>query len=314
MGWVWITRGAAQNFNVTTSVPSSVPSRSPNSSTAAPSLVPSSSPSRHDDGMANNHCPAYIEGQYQYTTDTGPFPIPCTNRTFYQWGPPEHQDLACCNEDGRVAVQLAQVGGFDILYNNNTVVPDATNHDYQCVAYTEALRAILCDPRQYLMLHRIQNQTLLRICQSSCDAVFDKCGLPGVNYPVTANYTDGTSLCFAAWGGWNTTPCQANDQQWPCQAIDGLEIINDMDDNGGSNNNNNMNVPCLSIIYPTAETLKAYESTMKPPDACATSSSGISVTTILIVVFVSFLSITLCAVLLLKVFRNRQAAQESEMS
>lgn len=301
MGWVLTTRAAAQDVNDTSSVPTAVPSRSP--STAAASLAPSSSPPSHED-IANNHCPAYIEGRYQYSVDTGPFPIPCTNRSYYKWGPPEHQELACCNEDGRVAVQLAQVGGFDIIYNTDTIVPDGANHDYQCVAYTEALRATLCDPRQYLMLRRIQNQTFLRICQSSCDAVFDKCGLPGVNYPVTANYTDGTSLCLAAWGGWNTTPCQANDQQWPCQTIDGLEIIQDVDNGDG---------PCLSIIYPTAETLKAYETTMKPPDACATSS-GISVTTILIAVFVSLISICLCAVLLLKIIRNRQAAQESDMS
>jgi hypothetical protein len=202
---------------------------------------------------------------------------------------------------------LAQVGGFDIWYKNDIIVPDATQHDYACVAYTEALRSILCDPRQYLMLRRTQNQTFLRICQSSCDAVFDKCGLPGINYPSHANYTDGTSLCLAAWGGWNTTPCQANDQQWPCHAIDGLEIINDVDDNDNDNN-----APCLSIIYPTADTLKAYQSTMKPPDACATFT-GISLTTILLVVAACFVSIVLCGALLLRVFRNHQAAQERDM-
>ena len=334
---------SASQINATSLAPSALPSKLENvtflptsittntsSPTPAESLVPSFSPSIHH-GTA---CAAYTEGRYEYTPDTGPFPISCSNRSFYKWGPPEHEALACCSDAGRVSVQLAQVGGFDIVYKYGTAVPTpmsttskdttqqqeeattttatATELDYRCVAYTEALRAVVCDPRQYLMVHRTQNLTRLRICQSSCSAVFQNCGLPGVNYPSDANYTDGRSLCESAWGGWNTTPCEANDQQWACRGLDGLEIVNDIENNDDSSDSN---VPCLSIIYPTDNTLKAYKATMRPPDACSSRfQNGLTMTTIIIIVVSSIVSTGIVGVLLLKLARNRQAAQERDMS
>lgn len=346
VGCLLIIRTAPQGLENVTYPPSAITTKS-NSPNSAATLAPSSSPSamnNNDDGeIGNPHCPAYTQGRYQYTPNIGPHPISCSNRSFYKWGPPEHEANACCSDEGRVAVQLAQVGGFDIYYKHGSADSTATATqrgssssssigdmtttqqqqqlllqqqeavvlDYRCVAYTEALRAVLCDPRQYLMVHRKQNRTRLRVCQSSCNAVFQNCGLPGVNYPSFANYTDGTSLCEAAWGGWNTTPCQANDQQWACRVLDGLEIVNDVDKN---DNSTDSDLPCLSIIYPTANTMKAYQQTMKPPDPCASRfQNGISTTTIAIIVIISILSVCLCGALLLKIAWNHRAAQERDM-
>eukprot|EP00957_Ditylum_brightwellii_P013436 1014313-Ditylum_brightwellii.AAC.1 len=47
-----------------------------------------------------------------------------------------------------------------------------------------------------------QNASLL-LCQSSCNAVYDACGPPGINFPLDANYTDGTSLCYYLWNGFH---------------------------------------------------------------------------------------------------------------
>jgi len=247
----------------------------------------------------SQECAGYIEDRYNHSADTGPFEISCANQTFVKWGPPEHQTSACCTDRGRLVVQQALVGGFDIVYKGNTTSFESV--DTRCVAYTEALRATICDPLQgQHVLRTPENETIFRICQSSCDAVFSECGLPGVNYPRDVVYTDGMSMCRAAWGGWGKTPCEKNKEQFPC-TVTALEIVNDTIDAPSA--------PCLSIIYPTDETLEIYKDTGEPPDACypaEPSSLGIFIAVVVTVL----VALSVCGFLIYIHARHRQAEED----
>jgi hypothetical protein len=246
-------------------------------------------------GTPAEPCSGYLVNLTDWVNETGPFPIFCENQTYVAWGPPEHQDSSCCADEGRFVVQNSVVGGFDIAYKTGLMNLDGIH--YECVAYTEALRAVLCDPRQgdNVRLAEDNVTTLLRICRSSCDAVYEKCGPPGVNYPADLTYTNGRTLCREAWGGWYTSPCEQNPTQFPCQGLTTVEIV-DGDD-------------CLPIIYPTEETLQSYKERKHPPDACAPpepSRVGIIVFVTLTVV----VSLGICALLIFLYARHRQKEED----
>ena len=72
----------------------------------------------------------------------------------------------------------------------------------------------------------VQNNTL-RVCSSACDALFDKCGLPGTNLASSYNYTDGRSLCINAWGGpYGSSSCDSDPSGALCQSgIVNIEVV-----------------------------------------------------------------------------------------
>jgi hypothetical protein len=130
--------------------------------------------------------------------------------------------------------------------------------------------------------------------------------MPGDNYPSDLKYTDGTSMCYEAWGGWYQDPCEKNGEQFPCKSITALDVIDDVSESVGP-------LPdfsrCLSIIYPTGDTLDVYEETREPPDACipeAPSRLGIFI----VVLATVTVSLTVCGALIYMHARHRQAEED----
>lgn len=105
---------------------------------------------------------------------------------------------------------------------------------------------------------------LFSICRSSCEKVFDACGLPGVNFPNGANYTDGESFCYNAWGGFfSDGPCDSMfPDGFPCQANLGLRVADDY---------------CLDIKEPTEREIESYIQDRQPPvpEECVSNEANI---------------------------------------
>ena len=92
-----------------------------------------------------------------------------------------------------------------------------------CPELTERMSLLPCSRMQG---DYVQNNTL-RICSSACDAVFDKCGLPGENLASSYNYTDGRSLCYNVWGGADgSSSCDYDAYGALCQSgIVNIEVV-----------------------------------------------------------------------------------------
>lgn len=292
--------------------PSEPPSLQPSvsnrpSGSSPPSTTPSWAPTRANFTHAGT-CRGYIETQFEYSNLTGPHPIWCDNQTFSRWGPPEHQASACCTDEGRYRVQLAETGGFDILYKGNQA--SGVGVPYRCIAYTEALRATLCDPLQgaNVVVTPETGDSYFRICKSSCDAVFIECGLPGVNYPDAAQYTDGTSMCYAAWGGWDSGSCdEQGKNNFPC-TLTGLEVYDDTLEAAVTLPSNELST-CQAIVYPTDATLEVYKETRQPPDAC-TPDEPSTIGIFIVVIVVVLVSLSVCGMLIYLHARHRQAEED----
>ena len=116
-----------------------------------------------------------------------------------------------------------------------------------CSLYTKAMTGIVCNPNQ----GRFISNNTLRVCSSTCQTLFDNCGLPGVNFPKWTTYTDAISLCKEAWGGFGIfNPCNAYPNGYACQSeILGVEVVV----------NGVEGVDCLGIVPPTPQEIKEYE-------------------------------------------------------
>lgn len=213
-------------------------------------------------GTVTTNCFGYITSDRTFTPDTSPLPIDCSgsgsSQTYPGWGPPELQALACCNDAGRFAVHTSNIGGFDVTFDTRT--PSA-----ECLAYSSALQSVLCDPRQgqFITADKTtdpQHTTpILSICRASCDAVYANCGPPGIHFSPQLTYTDGTTFCSEAWGGFFVdVPCDNEYDGFPCQS--GLQL-------------NVTTINCIDMVYPTDETIEAYRTTGDPPDACKLNSN-----------------------------------------
>jgi hypothetical protein len=138
-------------------------------------------------------CHGYITGRDSFIPQAPPRSIPRGGRgPFADLVFPSFQDLSCCSAEGHAVIKSGEIGGFDAGYTYNVTEP-------KCYNYIEALSMVLCDPRQGDFIDDTTN--VLRICRSSCDMVFDNCGLPGANFPPNTEYTNGTSLCYDLFGG-----------------------------------------------------------------------------------------------------------------
>jgi hypothetical protein len=188
-------------------------------------------------------CHGYITGSDTFNPLREPQPIPCGGR-FGDSVFPSFQDISCCSGEGRYFVESGQIGGFDAGYVRDLSEP-------ACYSYAEALSMVLCDPRQGQFITTDKNPNVLRICRSSCDMVFDVCGLPGENFPEWTGYTDGTSLCYELFGGFGSSPCESRDEAYVCRSGLTIEVITDDQD-------------CLDIMVPTV-----FDEYGQSPDACA---------------------------------------------
>ena len=275
-------------------------------------------------------CASYFDTVNTFLLEHPPGPINCANQTYPRWGPPEHQELSCCSDEARFASQSLRLGGFEIIYKNQRELTSndeididtiRTNRsplkpeDAECHAYTDALRATLCDPRQGGYIVTVagdkENTTtgtddvsmmFMLICQSSCDAVFDACGEPGVNYPPDLSYTDGTSMCYEAWGGgwYSDDPCDKNGHQFPCKHNLRLHVVDDVTDK---------NAFCLPIVVPTQKDIDSYEQNGQPQDACSPDGKD-GQQIIAISVGVSIAAVCVCFILIIWYARHQEEEEE----
>eukprot|EP00521_Asterionellopsis_glacialis_P013526 CAMPEP_0195292772 /NCGR_PEP_ID=MMETSP0707-20130614/10815_1 /TAXON_ID=33640 /ORGANISM="Asterionellopsis glacialis, Strain CCMP134" /LENGTH=633 /DNA_ID=CAMNT_0040353337 /DNA_START=352 /DNA_END=2253 /DNA_ORIENTATION=- len=197
--------------------------------------TPGPSSSDRDPSTPKAICHGYITGSDSYIANGEAKPIPCDGK-FGDEVFPSFQDLSCCSDEGRYFVHSGQIGGFDAGY-------DTTITDPACIAYAEALSAVLCNPRQGYFISTDTNVNVLRICRSSCDQMFDICGFPGENFPRWAGYSDGTSLCYDLFGGFGTSPCESRPSGYPCKAGLTIEVVDE---------------DCLSITEPYLDKVNEY--------------------------------------------------------
>jgi hypothetical protein len=201
--------------------------------------------------------------------------VDCNNQTLNGWGPPEMQESSCCDEISRFYVQLGLEGGFGIIPGfvpgNGDIVPGSGTdplYNSKCAPYLDNLKATLCDPRQgnYILQDPDNSsRTIFRICQSSCDLVFKQCGYLFPIPNVTANITNGTELCEAAWAGFGlSNPCDLpGPGSFSCDTQLYVKIVPD-DRN------------CLEIITPSSADIESYAKFGYPIDACASSKPAVS--------------------------------------
>lgn len=214
---------------------------------------------------------------YMYTDDNGtityianepPKAVPCANQTLNGWGPPQHQTLSCCDEGARFASQVGFVGGFSnmpyFLPGKGELDSDFAGDDrynVQCAPFIDNLKATVCDPNQgyYVRKDPATNQTVLRICQKSCDLVFQQCQYLLPNVTATARIVNGTQLCRAAWGTifFQGAACRFSDYNlsrgFLCVAQVHIQVVEN---------------DCLSIITPSRDDIESYKYNGYPIDAC----------------------------------------------
>ena len=208
-----------------------------------------------DDNNSNNNkggrsstedgeCYTYITSNYEQRTrssnnDKYPKPLNCDSKYGIWRTHSSYTDSSCCSDDGIYFIETGQSGGFDFTFE----YPETT----LCSLYTKAMTGIVCNPNQ----GRFISNNTLRVCSSTCQTLFDNCGLPGVNFPKWTTYTDAISLCKEAWGGFGIyNPCDARPNGYACQSeILGVEVVV----------NGVEGVDCLGIVPPTPQEIKEYE-------------------------------------------------------
>jgi hypothetical protein len=201
-----------------------------------------------------SECFRFITTAASSSTELGtvfPKPVQCSSTSIFNfYGPLEHQALSCCDRSGHTNVQQGLVGGFDTGMFQFSSLINATDPDLECAAYSSALSLTLCDPRQGQFIRKTTNETtgqdslVLRVCASSCDAVYQACGPPGNIFPGNRSFVDGASTCQGMWGGWESVQ---------------LEVVED-------------NLDCLELIIPSD--LKVWSETSGLQDGCGTSLGG----------------------------------------
>lgn len=240
------------------SIPTKAPTNPPNSITFHPS-TPSSSSSSSGRGT----CAYYIESLSSFNQSVGPYPIECGTSLYGdRYGPKEYQLDSCCSGDGRYFVQEHGIGGFD--YHGPEI------HDATCLAFMDALTGVLCDPQQgrFISKARVNDTSIsnkgymFRICQSSCDAVFDACH-EFLDYAGSV-VSSGTDLCRELWGGGfgGETSCDKEPLGFPCKHD--LQVAVILDDN----NSNHLEEDCLPIMMPSKITIDHYETWGEAASAC----------------------------------------------
>eukprot|EP00978_Attheya_sp_CCMP212_P047098 scaffold421226_cov55-Attheya_sp.AAC.2 len=189
-----------------------------------------------------SECFRYITTAPSSPTELGtvfPKPVQCRITSIFNfYGPLEHQALSCCDRSGHTNVQQGLVGGFDTGVFQFSSLINATDSDVKCAAYSSALSLTLCDPRQGEFIRKTTNETtgqdshVLRVCASSCDAVYQACGPPGNIFPENRSFVDGASTCQDLWGGWESVQLEVVEDNLDC-----LELIIPSDLNAWSETN-----------------------------------------------------------------------------
>lgn len=200
-------------------------------------------------------CHGYITGYDTWMLESvKPQPLDCDS----SYGAPVHYvDASCCSNEGLYFVTSSQIGGFEFQYATNDFTAGS------CGAHAYAMSSILCDPNQG---RYIKNNTIT-VCLSSCQQLFNACGLPGDNFVDWANYTDAESLCKAAWGGFffsdgDKRPCQLRPYGYPCGAqVYNVEVVSGDD--------------CLAMITPSQELIKYHSDPFaERPSECFAAGRG----------------------------------------
>jgi len=198
-------------------------------------------------------CYGYITGNNTYTP--GKLPEPRTCKSMDKWkddssysyfyskdySPAPYRDSSCCSNEG--ASDLRSGRSQTVFFSGWSGFATGS-----CVAQTEMMQMMICDPDQGL--HVDQQENALRVCLSTCEKWFEICGLPGLSFPDWLNYDDAQSMCENLWRGSGSDDCypESTDSNWDnnfaCESQ--LRIIVVDDDN------------CLSVEDPTDQLIAYY--------------------------------------------------------
>ena len=217
-----------------------------------------------DANTGGTACFGYITGNYEYTPGLLPQPRQCDpNEGDYSDGsyynhknsPAAYRDSSCCTNKG----------AYSIVKRNNNVFFNSWTIDpaWQCMAQSEMMRLMVCNPDQGLYVEETQTgfdmSNSLRVCLSTCQKWFDTCGLPGQSFPGWLNYTDAKSMCERLWQGPGEEAC--NDDNFACESQLGISVV----DEG----------LCLSAEDPSEELLLYYEDEYADyPNGCGESGDS----------------------------------------
>ncbi len=183
--------------------------------------------------------------------DDYPRPRKCYSKDSNYFGfsgmiPNLYQDLSCCSNMGEY--QLAN----SFSYYQDFYTGWISDPKGICVAFKHNLDQIVCSPDQgkYIVssmnnkYNKNQNSQSLRLCKSTCEKLFETCGLPGDNFPEWLKYTDPITMCHELWNGVSSTRSNHQcDVNLACQAQLSLTVV---DDN------------CLSIEEPSEQLVKYF--------------------------------------------------------
>jgi hypothetical protein len=202
-----------------------------------------------------------------YRANESAKPVDCANQTLNGWGPPQHQALSCCDENARFATQIGIIGGFGnlpyYLPGKGELASETAGdetYEIECAPYIDNLKATVCDPNQGSFVRKdpTTNQTVFRICQSSCDRVFQQCRylLPRVN--ATSQIANGTEFCQASW---KTVWFEEDSCHIDLNTSDGFLCALDVRLQVAEDD-------CLNMIMPSKDDIESYKYNGYPIDAC----------------------------------------------
>ena len=176
-------------------------------------------------------CVAYARGPDDFQKGGLPLAMPCDGLVASR----AYAERSCCSNEAALRAEAGALG-FDFETEGGT----PSSEKPLCGLYAAAMSSLVCD--RYLAQY-VQNSAL-RVCLSSCQKLFDECGLPGVNFPSWANYTDPASLCQEAWGGFTTQSlCEERPDDFAC--ISGIQSIEVVESAKAGD--------CVDIIFPTQD-------------------------------------------------------------
>lgn len=194
---------------------------------------------RYTPPLADGSCHGYITGYSTFVQGGDSAPLDCEYvAKLAPFGPREYlSGHSCCSEGAYSSPRTLgdTIGGFVPSYSGAWSL--------RCEVFAEAISSILCDPNQGQFVYGVQDAhgnsaNVLRVCRSSCDAVFRECGFFGAdrnNFGRPVN-SDGTSMCYELWGGLTYAPCDLHPEGYVCKTNLTIEVVDE---------------DCLTIIKPS---------------------------------------------------------------
>lgn len=208
-------------------------------------------------------CPAFVQGVDSIEPGGRARPIGCEKDGGYGLGTSRaYNDLSCCSSDAVYLMNRRQwTDGFWFGAPIGAIPGRAS----LCGLYAQAMAFTICDPN---LGDYVRNHTL-RVCSSSCEALYEACGPPGDGLPASLGYADAAGLCAEAWGGTGApasdSPCDDDPGGFAC--LSGIHRVEAAAADGD----------CLALVPPTPNEIDHHLHGAPLESVCPSTREGTSV-------------------------------------